>query len=129
MPLNVELLQRAKAQILAEPERVNQAHWVREGGDPCGTIGCLAGHVVHLTYPGATPCSLNSVRLPDGTEYHVAREAERLLGLLPADRNRLFSASGQSSVTAEPHTRAHAEQVAAHIDRFIADYTANGAAD
>ena len=42
MPLNVELLQRVKARILAEPSKVNMDSWI----DSCGTTGGIAGHIL-----------------------------------------------------------------------------------
>lgn len=42
--MNVELLQKVKAAILAKPEEYNQYEW-------CGTAQCIAGHAVALALP------------------------------------------------------------------------------
>lgn len=55
---NIELLQRVKAHILAEPRRYNQFTFGRKKGTlyeligpepPCGTQACIAGWVYALT--------------------------------------------------------------------------------
>lgn len=42
--MNVELLQKVKAAILAKPETYRQSSW-------CGTAHCIAGHAVAIAKP------------------------------------------------------------------------------
>src|SRR5882672_4453118 len=62
--MNIKLLEKVKAAILAEPRRINMDHWLTKKIDtdqdvwldakpkhsepPCGTVGCIAGWTVVL---------------------------------------------------------------------------------
>jgi hypothetical protein len=51
-PMNVDLLLRVKAHILAEPRRFDMDDWVRKSkAAPCGTVACIAGWAGLLNNP------------------------------------------------------------------------------
>jgi hypothetical protein len=48
--MNIELMNRVRAKVLAEPNRVNMERWQRTkkilGIFKCGTVCCIAGHAI-----------------------------------------------------------------------------------
>src|SRR5690349_20445949 len=95
--INVPLLKKVRALVLREPERVDQTWWLqRLSSDDetttvvpqCGTIGCIAGHAVMLTYPSArmaldvfwASCA-DEVELRGGRRLRVSETARKVLRL------------------------------------------------
>lgn len=95
MAVNVALLREALAHITDHPERWDQAVWLQRW--PCGTAGCLAGHVVLLSpyadpfWEGVTPNYDSAWRATlRGEVLDVDLVAQELLGIDRWDRERLF---------------------------------------
>lgn len=100
--LNLELLQRVRDKILADPEQHGQAEWllVSPGPEHCLTAACVAGWACLLA--GDEPAINRAVpRFDDqlwvgrvidqyGAEHPVHIRARKLLGLDLATANSLF---------------------------------------
>lgn len=96
MPLNVELLQKVKAHILAEPRRLDmsigasKASQVVEkaGFPPCGTVACIAGW--SAIFCGA----ITQEKLNEQAEYGMG---EISWGTLEAEAVKALGLTGQSN--------------------------------
>lgn len=108
--MNIELLQRVKQHILAEPRRLNMGTWVstvgktvpafagvygRDEADlpPCGTVACVAGWAVLLSRFNGKPEEYaafmreRNTLFPDGLTSSIGQEE---LGLSPSQMETLF---------------------------------------
>lgn len=108
--MNVELLQKVKEKVLAEPEALDMGTWLDRYPE-CGTVGCIAGWA----------CALSG-HVPE-----TDREVEiRALSLLGLPFEELFYPQDwpprHQVVLAEhaPRTSGYAAAVAAAIDDYIA---------
>jgi hypothetical protein len=126
--INVELLRRVKAHILAEPSRFDMGEFIIEGdaartfavkfdrpAPPCGTIACIAGWAVLLSDDD-----------PPSDAEEIELRANALLGLTPEMGDRLFFTTEwperfkQSYREAEDSDLAVAALVAAErVEHFI----------
>jgi hypothetical protein len=118
--MNVELLEKVKKHILAEPKRINMNNWCYKkpksrGGPACGTVGCIAGWTVLLSHPKKEWSHWTEVG-KNKFDHHVQSEAIRLLGITVDQSNYLFCAWG---ITGRPHTKPYAKKVASRIDALI----------
>lgn len=134
----IELLQRVKQHVLEEPRRLNMGTWGRKAshrlGDdapPCGTVGCIAGWCVFLSNPEKIWDEIIQEDFESVSDYPIRTKAAELLGAKETeedweqydfDLEELFDADvvGADGYSIPPQTKAHAEAVAARIDRFIA---------
>lgn len=108
--MNIELLQRVKQHILAEPRRLNMGTWVstvgktvpafagvygRDEADlpPCGTVACVAGWAVLLSRFNGKPEEYaafmreRNTLFPDSLTSSIGQEE---LGLSPSQMETLF---------------------------------------
>jgi hypothetical protein len=122
--VNVELLQKVKELILAEPNRLDMedfqrtvdeysAQRMRERGvkpPACGTTGCIAGWAVGL---------VDGVEALFDRRVNIEARAMDYLDLDYAQKERLFYFFPQYSQRGTPE---YARAVADHIDRFIEEY-------
>jgi len=102
--MNIDLMKRVKARVLAEPKTVIMntwleniteevkklnAKWVKEYGEvpykalACGTVGCIAGHTV---LEAVKPKEVNKILQESSTE----KIARGLLGLSQYEAEALF---------------------------------------
>ena len=106
MSINVELLRKVQAHIVAHPEQVDM-DVVLIHKKSCGTVGCIAGWAVML---GSSK--------PPNRDDEIWNLAEKLLGLDLHQANELFL-----RFPPEPlGTPKYAQRVSDHIDKFIAKY-------
>lgn len=102
--MNVEAFRKIHAQISAEPETLEMAHW-EEASFTCGTTRCIAGWAIHNalvergeSYPriygidgyeaaGFTRLKIDLFGNPNAT---IGQTGARLLGLGPMAAERLF---------------------------------------
>jgi hypothetical protein len=128
--MNIRLLREIQADVLAAPERYNMGVYLGfkpiEGGGWCGTIGCIAGSAVMKSLPDVEVESFShlgsALCLKNGTVVDVHAEARKLLGLTREQASELFL--GYSARDAIPGTRAYAQAVSDHIDKFIKKHNA-----
>ena len=132
--MNTALLRKIKQLVLAEPKRVDMEAWAyhcerRNGGPPCGTVGCIAGWAVILDQEGKTMAE----RYNKAVEHDFFATGKRLLKLTTGQAKRLFYAEfnfenndysfwPEDLVDAYDSARspkAKARVVAQRIDRFI----------
>jgi hypothetical protein len=116
--MNVELLQRVKAKILAEPNRLSLDVWMLAPSrrtdtgafedEPCGTVGCIAGWI----------CALGTDQQIH--ERDIYNTACILLGLPKMTATRLFFREEWPKDLREAYCHAtKAEVTAQAIDLFI----------
>lgn len=119
--MNIPLLEKVKAAILAEPQTYNQAYFIEE--TPCGTTCCIAGHA--LLQAGV--CSISEMK--DLVPSFIATLAEEELDLTTNQRFRLFASphdwpepyrSRMIDAWENSDKDAEAHIAAARIDKFIA---------
>lgn len=148
MSINVDLLLKVKAKILANPESFYMGDWIMKGEDvevfvastryrpapPCGTIACIAGWAVLIDNPNSglydpvddEPIDVRAARLL-GLEVEIRKEPYFDFKWSPI-ANLLFYSSGWPPLIRERYRDASCErdyvkmaQVAAdRIDHFIA---------
>lgn len=127
--MNLELVKKVKAAILAEPKAVNMNHFVNCSGDAdhkegfCGTTGCIAGHAMLQAGLGKF---LKSYRF----DIHADELAAGLLGIPHTEADRLFYfdrvETGPYADLAvalqqkKPGTRDYARICAKALDRLVA---------
>jgi len=94
--MNIELLQKVRDAILAEPRRFNMGYWVTDGVTtaPCGTAACIGGYALVLNKMEEDK-TMDWVR---GIHYFtmspgwiIVTDAQRVLGLTLDQRSRLFN--------------------------------------
>jgi hypothetical protein len=140
MSLNLREFEKVKARILAEAEFVDMGDYlkvktVNTGRDEeiCGTIGCIAGHVVlgHYgravkiekqtgqSYYGSALRTYFTFTLK-GRDFNTQLEAAKILGLNGEQADILFTDWPSYVDAEEPGTRAYAKAVVRWIDEFIA---------
>jgi hypothetical protein len=132
--INYELFEKLKKRILAEAEFVNMSDWISqkltEDGEPCGTVGCIAGHCAMITFPKMswkqTTNRYWNVLVPvkdreSGEEINVEEEAQKALGLTSGEADILFTEWPDYVSIEKPGTRAYAAAVVRWIDEFLAD--------
>lgn len=89
--MNIPLLTDVKFNILAVPESFDIDNWFKDNESaPCGTTGCIAGHVVAIVKRSKTLAAVQ-VKVIDHAFHSQTREiAEDALGLSVAESQRLF---------------------------------------
>lgn len=108
--MNVELLQKVKEKILAEPTAVNMDDWCFSSNKtPCGTVACIAGWACVLSevkdhFRDEAPIFLKLNRINSGNLFYISQWPEELYEKL---------------IKQVPGTPEYAAIVAARIDRFI----------
>lgn len=112
--MNVELLQKVKAKILAEPKAINMETWICESTrTPYKTVACIAGWA----------SLLSGVKV--GNDDLVRNHAAKKLKLSSPLGFRLFYPAAWPNdlhfalLDCNPGTKKYASIVAARIDRFI----------
>lgn len=125
--VNVKLLRRIKKHILEEPKRFDMQFirhpliGIQKAKIPaCGTVCCIAGWAIKLTYPASTPNGMfweNAIKEPVGL-----RLAENLI--CGRDVDRLFFTNQWPEALEIPYSRAKtplqkAKAGAAAIDSYI----------
>lgn len=115
--LNIDLLQKVKAAILAEPEHFDMSWWTQE--NDCGTAGCIAGWAVALA--GGKSLGLVHARRLAG---HIAQEARDSLQISQEESNKLFLGEYWPEPFRSRYTDAKSKRWASiaadRIDHFIA---------
>lgn len=118
--INVELLEKVRDKILAEPESYNQnKFWHVSAAAPCGTTACIAGWAVALS------CGdLKALHSLTPVEVHAA--ARDLIGVTDGEAFSLFGGAGLSwpepfctlfDKAANAHARA--EVAASYLNHII----------
>lgn len=118
--MNVELLQKVKAAILAKPQTYRQVYW-------CGTEHCIAGHAVAIAQPKTWARALKLDASGDDRACDLVEKAARKLLRLDNEKFwRLCGGAGDwPSGFAERYfmrktKRGKAAVAASYIDAFIA---------
>jgi len=106
--LNKRLLRKVRNRIAEIPESYDQEVWYAPNGDaPCGTSACLAGETIIAAAPNAKIGASRLKRyynLPSAGQTpfkfasRIPLRAMNLLGLTPAEAERVFDASGLDSL-------------------------------
>ena len=133
--MNVALLRRVRAHIIAHPERFCAAHWawVRNGRDvrqhgaaPEGFRGCIAAHVLLLSGRyDETGLVRQHLHFDNGTLSAAARD---VLDLTPDQYRELFYPSQwPDPFRADYYTTKTAEAEATVCADFLADFLARHA--
>lgn len=120
--MNIPLLKKVRAAILAEPKKFDMTMWFRrERTSPCGTTACIAGHAV------AIQLKFNSLKAGLVTEdpwFYWGTKAASILKLTKEEGERLFQLHRWPDEMAIAYEDARtrklkAEIAAARIDLFI----------
>lgn len=114
--MNVELLQKVKEKLFAEPTAVSMNTWLRSPADtPCGTIGCIAGWAYMLAGGDPEPKDIETIVEYAVTKLDTKRKKNECLFYASDWPSDLRRALDQQC----PGTPEYAAIVAARIDRFI----------
>lgn len=117
--MNIPLLLKVKAAILAEPRKFDMNWWfINNEESPCGTTACIAGWAV------AIHGRFKSLKQGYALESHPCRLAERLLKLDESISRNLFHVEDWPSEFSYRYDRCktprgRAKVAADRIDRFI----------
>lgn len=116
--MNVELLRRVQAQILAEPKHFDMGWW--EVQQPCGTVRCIGGWIIALSgfdvpsYGGVATLATRLLDAGDDSLFNVFN--------WPAEWGQKYDAADDDPVQA-------AKVASDYIDYWIETYKEPGEHD